>query len=166
MRADARARQHPDKTGISLRFSLKVKDSFLVCIHEIMLRIFKKQVQQIVDLLTSEFGESLDVTARDVAQNMLLTFSNNAQTAQQFFIDPKNGANYPLAVQTPQYRIESLDDLRNATMRGTGATQSLQNLASITPTTSCSGAEAPAVSPTLFLPINHSLRRSSGPSIK
>ena len=80
-------------------------------------------------------AQQLGLTTRDVAQNLLLTFSSNAQTAQQFFIDPKNGANYALAVQTPQYRIESIDDLRNATVRGSGASQPLQNIASISPTT-------------------------------
>ena len=80
-------------------------------------------------------AQGMGMTARDVAQNLLLTFSNNAQTAQQFFIDPKNGANYPLAVQTPQYRIDSMQDLETTVVKGTGGAQALQNLASITPGT-------------------------------
>jgi len=81
-------------------------------------------------------AQGIGISARDVAQNVLLTLSSSFQTNPLFFVDPKNGANYPLAVQTPQYRITSMDELENTPIRGgTGSTQMLSNLVSMSPST-------------------------------
>ena len=53
------------------------------------------------------------LTERDVANSVLDTLSGSFQTTPMFFLNPKNGVNYHLAAQTPQYDIQSLQDLRN-----------------------------------------------------
>ncbi|MFT4112889.1 efflux RND transporter permease subunit [Silvibacterium sp.] len=52
-------------------------------------------------------------TARDVAQSMLNTLSGSFQITPMFFLNYKNGVNYNLVAQTPQYRMDSMQDLEN-----------------------------------------------------
>lgn len=52
-------------------------------------------------------------TERDVASSVLNTLSGSFQITPMFFLNWKNGVNYNLVAQTPQYRVQSLDDLRN-----------------------------------------------------
>ena len=42
---------------------------------------------------------------------MLVTTNGSAQTAPNFWVDPKNGVSYPLVVQMPTYKIETIHDL-------------------------------------------------------
>src|SRR6266853_6129688 len=79
--------------------------------------------------------QSVGMQARDVAQNVLVSLSSSFQTAPTFWLDPKNGINYNIAVQTPQYRIDSYQALQNTPINGSipGATpQILQNLVTTT----------------------------------
>ena len=57
--------------------------------------------------------QSIGLQARDVAQNVLVSLSSSFQTAPTFWLDPSNGINYNIAVQTPQYRIDSFQALQN-----------------------------------------------------
>ncbi len=52
-------------------------------------------------------------TQRDVANSLLLSLSGSFQTSPTFFLNWQNGVSYNLATQTPQYRIQSLQDLQN-----------------------------------------------------
>ena len=47
-------------------------------------------------------------TTRDVAQSMLNSLSSSFQITPMFFLNWKNGVNYNLVAQTPQYRMDSL----------------------------------------------------------
>jgi multidrug efflux pump subunit AcrB len=51
--------------------------------------------------------------ARDVGQSMLNTLSGSFQITPMFFLNWKNGVNYQLVAQTPQYRMDSIQDLEN-----------------------------------------------------
>ena len=51
-------------------------------------------------------------TARDLASSLLISLSGSFQTTPTFFLNWQNGVSYNLATQTPQYRIQSLHDLR------------------------------------------------------
>src|SRR5204862_3876611 len=53
----------------------------------------------------------LGLTARDVSSSMLISLSGNNQVAPSFWLNPVNGVSYNVAVQTSQYRIDSLDTL-------------------------------------------------------
>ena len=50
-------------------------------------------------------------TPRDVAQSLLVSLSGSFQTAPQFFLNWDNGVKYNIVTQTPQYHIQSLQDL-------------------------------------------------------
>ncbi|MGD1210633.1 MAG: efflux RND transporter permease subunit [Candidatus Acidiferrales bacterium] len=52
-------------------------------------------------------------TQRDVAQNLLISLSGSFQTAPAFWLDPRTGVSYTITTQTPQYRVNSLQDLEN-----------------------------------------------------
>jgi len=52
-------------------------------------------------------------TERDVASSVLNTLSGSFQITPMFFLNWKNGVNYNLVAQTPQYRVQTLQDLQN-----------------------------------------------------
>ena len=47
----------------------------------------------------------------EAANNVLVTTNSSAQTAPNFWVDPRNSVSYPLVVQLPTYRIASSQDL-------------------------------------------------------
>ncbi len=75
------------------------------------------------------------LNARDVAQSVLITLSGSFQTAPNFWLNPKNGVSYPIAIQTPQYHMTSVQDLMNTTVNSPTAagSQVLGNLAVLSP---------------------------------
>jgi multidrug efflux pump subunit AcrB len=104
-------------------------------------------------------AQSIGLTQRDVAQSLLVALSGSFQTSPNFYLDPRNGVSYNIAIQAPQYSVDSLAELRSLPVTGTAAAgkttsasatgapgalsqvQVLGNLASITP-----GAELGTVS--------------------
>ncbi len=72
-------------------------------------------------------------TPRDVASDLLISLSGSFQTAPTFWMDPRTGVSYNITTQTPQYRVDSLQDIENIPIASTtGAPpQILGNLASI-----------------------------------
>jgi len=76
------------------------------------------------------------LTAQNVAQSVLVSLSGSFQTAPNFWLNRKNGVSYQIAIQTPQYRMTSLQDLMNTPVTGASsqtAPQVLGNLAQLTP---------------------------------
>jgi multidrug efflux pump subunit AcrB len=71
----------------------------------------------------------------DVAQNLLISLSGSFQTAPSYWLNPQNGVTYSVAVQTPDYRLDSLQALMNTPVSAPGAAsqQVLANLATIKP---------------------------------
>jgi multidrug efflux pump subunit AcrB len=53
------------------------------------------------------------LTAFNVGQNLLVALSGSSQTSPAFWLNPQNGVVYSIAVQSPQYRVDSLDALLN-----------------------------------------------------
>ena len=62
--------------------------------------------------------QSVGMQSRDVAQNVLVSLSSSFQTAPAFWLDPKNGVEYNVAVQEPQYRVDSYQALQNTPISG------------------------------------------------
>ena len=58
---------------------------------------------------------------RDVASSVLNTLSGSFQITPMFFLNYKNGVNYNLVAQTPQYRMQSLQDLQNVPLTASGS---------------------------------------------
>ena len=57
----------------------------------------------------SQFG----LTATGIALNLNTSLSSSEQVSPNFWTDPSNGTPYYLAVQTPEYRVNSLNELEN-----------------------------------------------------
>jgi CzcA family heavy metal efflux pump len=82
-------------------------------------------------------AQSVGLQAKDVAGNVLVSLSSSFQTSPAFWLDPKNGVSYSVAVQSPQYRVDSYQALQNTPVTGTAPgvpPQILGNLVSTTNT--------------------------------
>jgi multidrug efflux pump subunit AcrB len=79
--------------------------------------------------------QQLNLNASNVAQNVLISLSGSTQTSPGFWFNNKNGVEYQVAVQTPQYQISSIDELLRTPVSSTvnGPTQLLGNLVQVTP---------------------------------
>jgi len=70
-------------------------------------------------------------TQREVAGDVLIALSGSFQTQPQFWLDPKTGVSYSITTQTPQYLVQSPQDLQNIPVtNGTSPPQILGGLAS------------------------------------
>ena len=78
-------------------------------------------------------AQLLGITQKDIANNLLISLSSSGQASPNYWLDPKNGVSYNVAVQTPQYKMGSVSDLINTPVTGTGgqAPQILSNVASL-----------------------------------
>lgn len=59
-------------------------------------------------------------TERDVANSMLNSLSGSFQITPMFFLNYQNGTSYNLVAQTPQYAIQSIQDLQNVPITASG----------------------------------------------
>ncbi|MGA8067464.1 MAG: efflux RND transporter permease subunit, partial [Terriglobales bacterium] len=76
------------------------------------------------------------LNAQEVAQSVLVSLSGSFQTAPSFWLNPRNGVTYNVAIQTPQYHMTSVQDLMNTPVTGPSAQiapQVLGNLVQLTP---------------------------------
>lgn len=70
--------------------------------------------------------------ARDVAGNILVSLSGSFQTSPSFWLNPKNGVSYRIVAESPQYQMDSFQDLRNIPITApNGSPQILASLGSI-----------------------------------
>ena len=95
-------------------------------------------------------AQQIGLTERDVANNILTSLTGSGQAAPNYWINPKNGVNYVVAVQTPQYRIDSVAALQRTPINpagGKGNTQLLANLASVQHSTSMAVTNHYSVAP-------------------
>src|SRR5712664_279008 len=79
-------------------------------------------------------AQQIGYTASNVAQNLLVSLSGSFQTSPTFWVDPKNRVSYQIATQTPQYRVDTLQDLENipiTTPSLTSPSSILANVASV-----------------------------------
>ena len=56
-------------------------------------------------------ASQMGLTQRDVTSSMLISLSGSGTVAPNFWMNWSNGVSYSVGVQTPQYRIDSLDAL-------------------------------------------------------
>ena len=78
-------------------------------------------------------AQLVGLTEQSVAGNMLVSLSGSFQTSPSFWVDPQSGTQYQVATQTPQYRLETLNDLGNTPLSsaGGGGSQLLSNVSNI-----------------------------------
>ena len=70
-------------------------------------------------------AQEVGLTQKDVATSLLVALSGSFQTTPNFYLDPRNGVSYNVAIQSPQYNIESVAGLQSLPVTPTtGAVQS------------------------------------------
>src|SRR5208283_3269352 len=58
-------------------------------------------------------AENMGLTQQNVAQSLLVALSGSFQTSPSFYLDPRNGVSYVVAIQSPQYRLDNLAELES-----------------------------------------------------
>jgi multidrug efflux pump subunit AcrB len=87
-------------------------------------------------------AQYVGLTERDVTNSLLVMLAGTSQVAPTFWLNPKNGIQYPIVMQTPQYQVDSLSSLRampittGTTTPGATVPQVLGGLARVTRTSS------------------------------
>jgi multidrug efflux pump subunit AcrB len=73
----------------------------------------------------------LGFTQLDVATGLLISLSSSSQLNPNWWVNPQNGADYPVVVQTPTYRMDTPEALMNTPIHSmsTDKTQLLSNVA-------------------------------------
>jgi multidrug efflux pump subunit AcrB len=74
-------------------------------------------------------AQAIGFSQRDVAQSLLVALSGSFQTTPSFYLDPHNGVSYNVAVQTPQYRLDTMAELQSlpVTRSGNSGTSTVGN---------------------------------------
>jgi multidrug efflux pump subunit AcrB len=98
-------------------------------------------VQQILDAprimidADRSVAAQVGLTQQNVASSVLLSLTGSGSTTTNFWLNPKNGVSYQVVVQTPQYRVASLDEMHRTpvalagTLTAQSSPQFLSNLA-------------------------------------
>jgi multidrug efflux pump subunit AcrB len=63
-------------------------------------------------------AQQVGFNTSSIAQNVLISLGGSFQTSPTFWVDPKNRVSYQIATQTPQYRVDTLQDLANMPITG------------------------------------------------
>jgi multidrug efflux pump subunit AcrB len=76
-------------------------------------------------------AQQVGLTQRDVASSLLISLTGSGATTTNFWLNYQNGVSYQVVVQTQQYRVASLDDLKRTpvAIAGQSSPQLLGNLA-------------------------------------
>ena len=78
----------------------------------------------------------LGLTERDVSSSMLVSLSGIGNISPAFWLNPANGVNYSVAIQTPQYRVNSLDALLRTPI------SAVSNAVNVTTSTAAAGTSS------------------------
>ncbi len=96
--------------------------------------------------LASQMG----LTQGNVANSLLSATSGSFQTSPQFFLDPRNHVSYNIAVQAPQYNLDSLNNLASipvgaarAASPGQSQSPAPVSLAAVMPSNTVTGPPPP-----------------------
>jgi multidrug efflux pump subunit AcrB len=78
-------------------------------------------------------AQTVGLSQQDIANSVLLSLRSSAIVSPSFWVNPKNGIEYTVAVQVPQYKIDSLQAVTNIPISSalTTSPQVLGNLARI-----------------------------------
>ena len=78
-------------------------------------------------------AQYVGINERDVTNSMVVNLAGSGQVAPTYWLNPENGVNYAIVMQTPQYQIDSLSALQNMAITAAGAPpQTLSAIADIT----------------------------------
>jgi multidrug efflux pump subunit AcrB len=78
-------------------------------------------------------AQYVGLTERDVTNSMVVNLAGSSQVAPTYWLNPDNGASYPIVMQTPQYQMDSLTALKSLPITAAGApSQTLGGIADVT----------------------------------
>jgi multidrug efflux pump subunit AcrB len=82
-------------------------------------------------------AQQTGLTETDMANSLSVSLTGSGVAATNYWLNYKNGVSYPVVVQTPQYRVNSMDQLNRTpiSMAGQASPQFLSNLATVSRTT-------------------------------
>ena len=66
-------------------------------------------------------SQEVGLTTRDVTNSLVVNLAGSSQVAPTFWLNPANGVSYPIVIQTPEYRLDSLTDLANLPISGSAS---------------------------------------------
>jgi multidrug efflux pump subunit AcrB len=92
-------------------------------------------------------AESTGLTQQNVAQSLLVALSGSFQTSPNFYLDPRNGVSYNIAIQSPQYRMDNLAELKGLPITSPSTAATLSQPSSSTSTGAPGAAPLGSVSP-------------------
>jgi multidrug efflux pump subunit AcrB len=72
-------------------------------------------------------GKEANVTQNDIATDLLVSLSSSNQTQPNYWLNPQSGVNESIYVQTPQYRMDTINDLENTPVSPTSVVATPQN---------------------------------------
>lgn len=66
-------------------------------------------------------AQYVGVTEKDVTNSLATSLAGTSQVNPVYWLNPKNGVSYPIVIQTPQYKLDSLTSLQNLPITATNA---------------------------------------------
>jgi multidrug efflux pump subunit AcrB len=77
-------------------------------------------------------AQYVGITERDVTNSMVVNLAGSSQVQPTFWLNPENGVNYSIVMQTPQYQVDTLNALQNLPITAQGVPmQTLGGIAEI-----------------------------------
>jgi multidrug efflux pump subunit AcrB len=140
--------------GLPAALDVKITGADLRANYEIAAKLMKRiqmipgtvdtHIHQRLDLPTVTLNmdrtqlQQLGLSPNDVTTDLLVSTAGTTQTSPAFWLSPANGVVYNLAVQSPQYAVDSLDALLRTPVRAAAAAltttpQLLSNLVGVAP---------------------------------
>jgi multidrug efflux pump subunit AcrB len=65
-------------------------------------------------------AQYVGITERDVTNSLVVNLAGSSQVQPTFWLNPENGVNYSIVMQTPQYQVDSLNALSNLPITAPG----------------------------------------------
>ena len=109
--------------GSNVQASHQIAEKIMVQLHQVS-GLTDLHIQQPLDYPTLDVAvdrtkaSQAGYTEQQVASSVLNSLSGSFQITPMFFVNWKNGVNYNLVAQTPQYRIQSVKDIQNIPISG------------------------------------------------
>lgn len=63
------------------------------------------------------------ITQQDISRSLVVNLAGSAQVQSTFWLNPRNGVSYPIVMQVPQHKIDSLAELNNVPISSATSTE-------------------------------------------
>ncbi|MET1046534.1 MAG: efflux RND transporter permease subunit [Hyphomicrobium sp.] len=76
-------------------------------------------------------AQYVGVTEKDVTASLSTSLAGTSQVSPVYWLNPKNGVSYPIVIQSPQYRLDTLASLQNLPITTTDSSRAPQILGAV-----------------------------------